>query len=128
MLHVMAVDRSELLRKVHDIFVQLPGARMNGVDPGTVSDYGAIAEAIAGEFGPELAQQIAFHLTDWTSDAAFLVAAALFPGRFTAEEMRAGVLWMIVHAPNHVAAAAKLAGYPIRDIFNVGPLNEDSEP
>jgi hypothetical protein len=28
-----------------------------------------------------------------------------------------------VHAPNHVAAAAKLGGWPIADIFEIGALD-----
>jgi hypothetical protein len=36
------------------------------------------------------ADEIAFHLTDWSSKAAFLVALHLFPERFTPEEIREG--------------------------------------
>jgi hypothetical protein len=36
----------------------------------------------------EQAHDIAFHLTDWSSDAAFVVAALLFPERFSADQLR----------------------------------------
>ncbi|HLX64939.1 MAG TPA: hypothetical protein VKX17_26960 [Planctomycetota bacterium] len=53
--------------------------------------------------------EISFNLTDWSSDAAFLVALHLFPERFTAEEIRAGVHMFLTHAPHHVAEAARVA-------------------
>ena len=69
------------------------------------------------------ARDIAFHLSDWASDAAFIVAMQLFPERFTADEISCGVTRFLIHAPNHVAAAAVLSGHPIEDIFEVGALN-----
>jgi len=63
------------------------------------------------------ADQIAFHLTDWNSDAAFIVALHLFPERFTPEEIEAAVDMFLVHVPAHVVAAARLAGHPTADIF-----------
>jgi hypothetical protein len=61
--------------------------------------------------------EIAFHLTDWSSDAAFLVALHLFPERFTPEEIREGVLSFLIHVPAHVIAAARLGGHSTEDIF-----------
>ncbi len=78
-------------------------------------------------FSLEQAYDIGFHLTDWNSDAAFLVALILFPERFDAEEIAEGVEGFLIHAPNHVAAAAKLFGYPIEDIFGVDALSGDNE-
>jgi hypothetical protein len=66
------------------------------------------------------ADEISFHLTDWNSEAAFLVALHLFPERFTPEEIREGVESFLLDVPAHVIAAARLAGYPIDDIFNEG--------
>jgi hypothetical protein len=34
---------------------------------------------------------------------------------------------LLIHAPNHLAAAAKLAGWPVRDVFGVGPLEAEAE-
>jgi len=82
------------------------------------------------EFAEERAQDIGFHLSDWHAEAAFLVAAHLFPDRFTPAEISAGISAFLIHAPNHVAAAAALYGYPVEDIFEVGALDgpvEDSE-
>jgi hypothetical protein len=82
-----------------------------------------IAEALEKEFPEKTAKDIAFHLADWNSEAAFIVAMHLFPERFTKEQIRSGVGKFIVHAPNHVAAAAKLADQPVEDIFEVGALD-----
>lgn len=85
-----------------------------------------ISRAIAPDFVASVAEDIAFHLTDWSEDAAFLVALHLYPERLSPAEIRAGVIDLIVHAPNHLAAAAKLAGHPIEDVFGLGELVEDS--
>lgn len=61
------------------------------------------------------ADKIAFHLTDWNSDAAFIVCLHLFPERFTQEEIQAGVDLFLCHVPSHVIAAARLAGHPTED-------------
>ena len=82
-----------------------------------------ITKALRGKHGEEIAHDIAFHLTDWQSDAAFIVAMLLFPERFTRAQIREGVLSFAIHAPNHVAAAAKLCDFPVRDIFEIGVLD-----
>jgi hypothetical protein len=84
-----------------------------------------IATAISSEYGQERAKEIAFHLTDWICDAAFLVALHLFPEQFTPEEVDAGVGLLLVHAPNHLAAAATLSNNPIEDVFDVGAEEKD---
>lgn len=81
-----------------------------------------IAEALP-DFPPQVAHDIAFHMTDWNRDAAFLVAVLLRPDAFTPTEIRDGLREFLVHAPNHIAAAAKLGGYPIADIFHIGALD-----
>src|SRR5262245_32031475 len=78
-----------------------------------------IAGALATSADDRRAKDIGFHLTDWASDAAFIVALQLFPERFTAEEIADGVEDFLIHAPNHVAAAAVLSGHPPEDIFGV---------
>jgi len=85
-----------------------------------------IAEALKTRYG-EAARDIAFHLADWNSDAAFILAMHLFPERFTPEQILDGVEDFLIHAPNHVAAAAKLGGHPIEDIFEVGALDAASD-
>jgi hypothetical protein len=80
-----------------------------------------IAAALSGKDADEKAilknDEIAFHLTDWNSDAAFLVALHLFPERFTPAEIQAGVDLFLVHVPSHVIAAARLSGNSTEDIF-----------
>ena len=76
-----------------------------------------IEKAIAPDFGSN-SPDIAFHLSDWSSDAAFLVALHLFPDEFSDEQIREGVIGFVVHAPNHAAEAGKLAGYPVEDVFS----------
>jgi hypothetical protein len=52
------------------------------------------------------------------------MALLLFPERFAPDEIRDGIEDFLIHAPNHVAAAAKLRGYPVQDIFEIDGLNE----
>ncbi len=118
-------------RKVADLFAELaPGcsAKLDGSRFNSETAE-AIRNAIAGEFGDEKASDIAFHMTDWNRDAAMVLALLLFPERFTRREIREAVQQFLIHAPDHVAAAAKLAGYPIADTFEVGALDgPDDEP
>ncbi len=81
-----------------------------------------ITNCLSQPYPREDAAQIAFHVTDWRFDAAVLVAVCMFPERFTDEEIAAGMTNLIIHASNHLAAAAKLAGFPVSDVFGVGPL------
>jgi hypothetical protein len=76
-----------------------------------------LAAALSDKYSIEVADQIGFHLVDWNSDAAFLVAVHLFPERFTPEEIRAGVDLFLVHVPAHVMEAARQGGYPAENIF-----------
>lgn len=84
-----------------------------------------IAEVLTPELGEETAHEVAFHLSDWSADAAFLVALHLHPEMFDDEETLEGLISAIVHVPNHMAAAAQLAGHPIRDVFLVGLEHSD---
>lgn len=86
----------------------------------------AIARAYP-ELSEEAAFDLAFHLSDWREDGAFLTALALAPTRFTPEEIEAGITGFLVHAPNHIAAAAKISGWQVEDIFGLGVLGETPE-
>lgn len=109
--------------KVATIFRELAGERASALDaasfPARIASTIAAALAAEGTGGNEIlhADEIAFHLTDWSSEAAFLVALHLFPERFTPEEIREGVEGFLLHAPHHIIAAARLAGHPTDDIF-----------
>ena len=121
--------------KVAAIFREMVGERANRLD-GSHHNHDSVA-IIARALSPcpdnrdspddHRARDIAFHLSDWASDAAFIVATQLFPERFTAAEIADGVEGFLIHAPNHVAAAAVLAGHPVDDIFEVGALRGPSD-
>jgi hypothetical protein len=122
-------DFESVQAKVLAIFRELApqrAERLEGARP-AVEAIRTLGEALSGDHPRAVADDIAFHLADWNSDAAFLVAMHLFPERFTVGEVRAGVELLIIHASNHLAAAAKLAGSPIRDVFGVGGLVDDAE-
>jgi hypothetical protein len=104
--------------KVAAIFRQLAGERAERLSGSHIlSDVNSrITAALASEGREEeiLRQDsIGFHLVDWQAEAAFLVALSLYPERFTDEEIREGVEAFLIHAPSHVAEAARLAGVPI---------------
>jgi hypothetical protein len=111
--NAMGVATNAVQQKVSAIFSQLTGERANHLvatrHPQEVK--AVLTSALIESHSQEVAAEIAFHLVDWNSDAAFLVALHLYPERFTAEEIRAGVFSLLPHVPNHVTAAAKLAGY-----------------
>lgn len=110
-------------KKVQAIFTELAGDRACTLKGGTfpAGITNTVTAAHSGSDATEEqalhANQIAFHLTDWNSDAAFIVALHLFPERFTPEEIEAAVGMFLVHVPAHVLAAARLAGFPAEDIF-----------
>lgn len=107
----------DLVVKVSDIFKELAGGRAANLYP-THFPYevrDAIRRALASELDEQTAGSLALHLVDWNSEAAFLVALLLFPERFTPDEIREGVAGFLIHAPNHVAAAAQLGGWPSGD-------------
>lgn len=107
--------------KVAAIFRELAGENCCRLDGSHYNHDSAVVIAQALQhLGEARAKDIAFHLSDWASDAAFIVAVQLFPERFTAAEIADGVERFLIHAPNHVAAAAVLAGHSVEDIFEVG--------
>lgn len=109
-------------RKVEAIFIELAQERelrVRGSLPGGVV-HSAIKSALSAHIRDEVADEIAFHLVDWSYDAGFIVALHLFPERFTLEEIEAGIRLFLAHAPVHIIAAARMMGYPIDDIFVEG--------
>lgn len=104
--------------KTHEIFT-FAGERRKNLHHHARDVIATIEEAIRSEYGDK-AYDIAFHLSDWISEAAFIVAVHLYPERFTVEEIREGVGRIIIHGPNHLAAAAALGGYPVEDVFELG--------
>ena len=106
-------------KKVQELFIELVGARAESlkgnVPARKVNDI--VGLALSEDSDPLVADQLAFHLVDWNSDAAFIVAVLLFPERFTKEELQAGVDMFLCHVPAHVMAAARLGGHEAKDIF-----------
>lgn len=73
-----------------------------------------------------VADDIAFHMTDWDHNLDDLVKLYEQPEAFSDDDMVHIVLEFLAHVPNHVAAGKKLAGIgPIEDVFEVGVLEED---
>lgn len=112
-------EHASVKAKVHTIFRELAGDRANsllgGVPARRANDI--LGRALIEGCDELKADELAFHLVDWNSDAAFIVAFILFPERFTEEELRAAVDMFLVHVPAHVLAAARLGGYEANDIF-----------
>jgi hypothetical protein len=121
----MSKARISVEDQVMAIFRELVGERAEQLASSTaIPDAQAvIREALRSEHSKTTAHDIAFHLTDWHFEAAFIVAMLFFPERFTREQIRDGVQRFVIHAPNHAAAAAKLCDSPVEDIFEIGALD-----
>lgn len=82
---------------------------------------GAAREAM--ELSPEDARDIAIHMTDWLDDLHSYVKFCENPNGTDLETVNEMLLKFLTHAPNHLAAAAKLyADAPVSDIFGVGAV------
>ena len=121
-------DGETFRETVRAIYAERFGAAARMLDLAADEPFCAAVAAAYPHLDVERAYDLAFHLSDWRADAAFLVALSLAPERFTPAEVEAGLTAFLIHAPNHVAAAAKLGGWPVADIFEVGALNAASEP
>lgn len=118
-------DAHERVRgKVSELFVELAGDRADQLDSAAIArnSIAALSTALSPDYGAGTAAKVAMHLADWNADAAFLVALHLFPERFTAEEIRAGVGHFLVHAPNHIREACRLTGQYVWEDF---PYDDD---
>lgn len=62
-------------------------------------------------------------MTDWDHNIDNLLRIYREPRRVSDDEIVQIILEFLVHVPNHVAAAKKLAGLgPIEDVFEVGVM------
>jgi hypothetical protein len=87
-----------------------------------------IASAAADEMQlpRSVANDVAFHMTDWLGDLEALVRFYRDPGALSSAKAAEILTSFLVHAPNHIAAAAKLfTGFPVADVFQVGALGDD---
>lgn len=118
----MTVQESDGFEKAKAIFAELVPERIERIEGGrhAIETLRVIQDALTDLFGEKEATNIAFHLTDWNSDVAFLTALHLFPERFTKEEIISGVYQLVADAPEHLAEAAKLLGCPVENIFERG--------
>jgi hypothetical protein len=104
-------------QKVEEIFAEAFGGRGQRLEWPLRTIEAALKKDILYK---RKASEIAFHLSDWYLEAAFLACLAMAPKRFTPKDVRAGVTACLIHIPNHIIAAATLAGWEIGDIFHVG--------
>jgi len=75
-----------------------------------------------------VAKDVAFHMTDWLDDLEALVAFFRDPGALPSSRAAEVLTAFLVHAPNHIAAAAKLyTGFPVCDVFQVGALHDEED-
>lgn len=109
------------MRKVFESIQSQELDRLDRFSTTVVGDaIGKIREALEPEFGTLRSDEIGFHLSDWVASAAFLVALHLRPEAFTAEQIEEEVRALLIHAPDHLMAAAHLAGYELHDTFDLG--------
>jgi hypothetical protein len=122
--------------KVQGIFRRIVGERaaiLKGSHFPAAVNTRITAAILGGELGsnindPVKLDEIGFHLVDWNSDAAFIVALLLFPDEFTDEEIRDGVELFLVHAPGHCIEAARLGGYSTDNTFMKMEQKSCAEP
>ena len=114
-------------RKTLAVFTELVGERADRLAGSEISHAArdAITAALAGDHGVEKAADIAHHMADWNWDAACIVALHLFPERFTADEVDAGLRLFLVHAPNHIREACRLTGTYVWENF---PDDDEAAP
>jgi hypothetical protein len=116
----MMMGMSDALHaKVLAIFAEMVGERAKRLDGCIIAEpaMSIIGDAFATEYDQETAHSIGFHMADWNSDAAFMVAVHLFPDKFTADEIRDGVELFLCHAPNHIREACRITGQYVWESF-----------
>jgi hypothetical protein len=107
--------------KVQEIFRELVGEKADRLRSDRyLADVNSIITTALAADNPEWSDDdlvekdgIGQNLIDWQSDAACIVALSLYPERFSQEEVQEGVRDLLLHVPNHVLEAARLAGYPV---------------
>lgn len=73
----------------------------------------------------DVSYDVAFHMTDWADDLEALFDFYKDPQSMGDEELSRLLTDVLIHVPNHLAAAAKLfAGAPVKDIFGVGATSD----
>ena len=119
-------DESSTRRKVEAILGEL------SVPSSTLFEFPPpVAKVIETVLNEELelddSHELAFHLTDWGDDLAFLLSLYLRPDRLSSQEIVEGLGKFLAHVPNHLAAAAFLWGLPVEDVFEIGAITTAGE-
>ena len=86
-----------------------------------------IKDALATSHGARDARDIAFHLSAWFAEAAFLVALHFDPNRFSKLEIEAGVSDLLASVLDHVWEAARVAGGPLPCLGDQTVDHDDGE-
>ena len=74
------------------------------------------------------AVDVGFHMYDWLSDLEKFWAFTQDPDSLTLKELDTMLTNFLIHAPNHIAAAAKLyTGDGLVDVFEVGIFEDDED-
>ncbi|CAG7857407.1 hypothetical protein MCAMS1_02214 [biofilm metagenome] len=77
------------------------------------------------DLSKDIANDIAFHLTDWLDELEKYVEFCSNPGKLTNEEIDKLLIAFLIHVPNHLAAASKLyLDIPVSDIFGIKATSE----
>jgi hypothetical protein len=77
------------------------------------------------ELSDAVADEVAFHMTDWLDDLAAYSRFCADPNAMSDAEVNQLLIDFLVHVPNHLAAASKLyTDVPVTDIFGVGATLE----
>ncbi|HUI92567.1 MAG TPA: hypothetical protein VLX68_10005 [Chitinivibrionales bacterium] len=115
----------DLRLKVFNLYKDAVGERADSIKNAQIPEKlrKTITNVLRTELDKKIADRISFHLLDWTDDAAFIMALILWPDKFTKQEISDGIYCFMPHVPDHLAAAAKLFGTPVTDVFEVGALD-----
>ena len=80
------------------------------------------------ELSDAVADDVAFHMTDWLNDLDAYSRFCADPKGMSDAEVGELLTGFLVHVPNHLAAASKLyTGVPVTDIFQIGATTEDTK-
>jgi hypothetical protein len=80
------------------------------------------------ELSDAVADDVAFHMTDWLDDLDAYSRFCADPNRMSDADVSELLAGFLVHVPNHVAAASKLyTGVPVTDIFGVSATSEERD-
>lgn len=81
----------------------------------------------ATELPESVADDVAFHMTDWLDDLGRFAQFCTEPDKWKDQEVEEMLLSFLIHVPNHVAAASKLlTGFPVTDVFGVGAVEDEA--